>query len=107
MPPSAQGLIRPADLVGDAMRDASRQPTGFRSLREIVPRADSAPPETLLRSVAHAGDVDERLAQHPRPRKPPRETSSLRRGARRRGKALFAGAGLPRRFEFRDHTVPA
>src|SRR3989442_15890261 len=99
MPPSAQGLIRPADLVGDAMRDASRQPTGFRSLREIVPRADSAPPETLLCSVAHAGDVDERLAQHPRPRKPPRETYSLRRGSRRRGKSFLAWAGGPRMLE--------
>src|SRR5256712_610795 len=68
MPPSPQGLIRPCDLVGDAMRDARGETAGFRSLGEIIPRTDPAPPETLLGSVAHAGDVDERLAQHRRPR---------------------------------------
>src|SRR2546427_13235981 len=68
MPPSPQGLIRPCDLVGDAMRDARGETAGFRSLGEIVPRPDTAPPQTLLGSVTHAGDVDERLAQHRRPR---------------------------------------
>src|SRR5712691_7214008 len=68
MPPSAQGLIGPCDLVGDAMRDARGEAAGFRGLGEVVPRADPAPPETLLRPVAHTGDVDERLAQHRRPR---------------------------------------
>lgn len=83
--------------AGEAIPDAR----GPQAAREVLPCADSGPPEPLLRPVSDARDVHERLPKHADDPEPP-ETISLRAGSAKRGKPYSRRSHRPLVFEVRE-----
>src|SRR2546428_5658864 len=68
MPPSAQRLRGPRELVLNPVPEFEGKPSWPTRRRKVVPRSDPHPPQPFLGPVADARDMDERFAQHPRDR---------------------------------------
>src|SRR3989454_4676233 len=90
MPPSAQRLRGPRELVLNPVPEFEGKPSWPTRRRKVVPRSDPHPPQPFLGPVADARDMDERFAQHPRHRNCAPQKALAERSAEPR-KSLIRG----------------